>query len=250
MYVTLKINESNFQCNLNAPIDISIPLEKDNSPIAFGAAPFNVKPFKAGDFVGSLEAGAPVNFFNVEMNPHGNGTHTESVLHIDKRGKSINKTLSKFHFISRLVSLTPAVHNGDWLIGRDAFPEGIIEEPFLEALIIRTLPNEENKKTENYTGNNPAYLSPDFIERLNQTNIQHLLLDLPSVDREQDGGKLAAHNCFWQTKNKLESQKTITEMIYVDNDINDGLYLLNIQIPAFELDAAPSKPVLYRLQEI
>jgi hypothetical protein len=40
---------------------------------------------------------------------------------------------------------------------------------------------------------------------------------------------------------------TITEMIFVDDSIADGLYLINMQIASFESDASPSKPVLYKL---
>ena len=39
-------------------------------------------PVVAGDFVGSTASGGPVNFFNIRVNPHGNGTHTECVGHI------------------------------------------------------------------------------------------------------------------------------------------------------------------------
>jgi hypothetical protein len=39
-------------------------------------------------------------------------------------------------------------------------------------------------------------------------------------------------------------EATITEMIYVPDNVADGSYLLNLQI-AFENDASPSKPVLY-----
>jgi hypothetical protein len=38
-------------------------------------------------------------------------------------------------------------------------------------------------------------------------------------------------------------------MIFVPNEIKDGLYLLNLQIPSMNLDAAPSKPVLYQLNK-
>ena len=39
-------------------------------------------------------------------------------------------------------------------------------------------------------------------------------------------------------------------MIYVPDCISDGSYLLNLQIPAFLSDAAPSRPILYALNEI
>lgn len=43
---------------------------------------------------------------------------------------------------------------------------------------------------------------------------KHLLLDLPSVDREQDGGKLLAHNAFWNTSKNVRYGCTISEMIF------------------------------------
>ena len=39
---------------------------------------------------------------------------------------------------------------------------------------------------------------------------------------------------------------SITEMIYVPDEIEDGTYLLELQFAPFENDASPSRPVLYR----
>jgi hypothetical protein len=41
---------------------------------------------------------------------------------------------------------------------------------------------------------------------------------------------------------------TITELIYVDDSIENGLYMLDIQIASFQSDASPSRPLLYRLK--
>jgi len=82
-----------------------------------------------------------------------------------------------------------------------------------------------------------------------------LLIDLPSVDKEHDEGKLLSHKAFWNVKdvNDLNADArmncTITEMIYVDDSILDGSYFLNLQIASFENDASPSKPVLYKILE-
>jgi hypothetical protein len=79
---------------------------------------------------------------------------------------------------------------------------------------------------------------------------------LPSVDREEDQGKLLAHKAFWNVKNTQELNPdarlscTITELIFVPDAIQDGTYLLNLQIASFENDASPSKPVLYALTQI
>ena len=70
---------------------------------------------------------------------------------------------------------------------------------------------------------------------------------MPSIDKEQDGGELEAHHAFWNYPNKVELEKTITELIYVPNEINDGTYILNLQIAPFENDASPSKPILYKV---
>jgi arylformamidase len=61
---------------------------------------------------------------------------------------------------------------------------------------------------------------------------------------------LAAHHTFWQYPAQPRTHCTITELIYVNNSIPDGLYLLNIQIASFEIDASPSKPVLYSLEPL
>ena len=75
----------------------------------------------------------------------------------------------------------------------------------------------------------------------------HLLIDMPSIDRESDEGKLEAHHAFWNYPANTQLHKTITEFIYVPNEINDGTYILNLQIAPFENDASPSKPVLYKV---
>jgi kynurenine formamidase len=118
-----------------------------------------------------------------------------------------------------------------------------------DAIVIRTLPNTSEKKTYQYSGTNPTYMLEDAAEYLKLKQIKHLLIDLPSVDKEEDGGELLAHNAFWNTTGKLRLDATITEFIYVSNKIKDGCYVLNLQIAPFENDATPSKPVLYKIIE-
>jgi len=142
-----------------------------------------------------------------------------------------------------------------------------------EALIIRTLPNSEVKKSYQYSGTNPPYLDPEICRYLCSINVKHLLIDLPSVDKEDDGGILKAHHEFWQFVSPVNAEQaggppplpkgrteeggisdttrkdcTITELIYVDNDVADGQYLLNLQITSMESDASPGKPILYRCE--
>jgi len=82
---------------------------------------------------------------------------------------------------------------------------------------------------------------------IRECGIKHLLIDLPSVDKEKDEGKLLAHKAFWDFPKNLRRDATITELIYVPNKIEDGFYILNLQIASFENDASPSKPILYKI---
>jgi hypothetical protein len=67
------------------------------------------------------------------------------------------------------------------------------------------------------------------------------------VDREVDEGKLLGHRAFWQYPGNIRTDCTITEMIYVPGEVRDGLYLLNIQTLAIDLDVSPSRIVIYKL---
>ena len=201
----------------------------------------------AGDFVGSTEEGGLLNFKNIKLNPHGNGTHTECVGHIAREPYYLSDCLKRFHFSSRLISIYPRKQdNGDRVIEREQLAE-VLRPGEVEAVVLRTLPNDEHKLSRNYSGTNPPYLAAEAAQLLVDYGVEHLLLDLPSVDREEDGGALAAHRAFWQYPYATRGQATITEMIFVPDDVKDGLYLLLHQITSIVLDASPSKPVLYML---
>ncbi|MEM6723768.1 MAG: cyclase family protein [Bacteroidota bacterium] len=244
---TIEFKHKNYQINLAEAIDISIPLRDGLvNPNCFYAPPVSFEPLKAGDFVGAVSAGAPVNFFNVRLNPHGNGTHTECVGHIAKEPYTINQCLTQFAFPARLMTVYPQrVANGDRIVQltEDLMQIGV-DTP---ALVLRTMPNTMDKQSRQYSGTNPPYLEPRLLAWLVDQGVDHLLLDLPSVDREQDEGVLAGHHAFWTYPTAPRTQATITEMVYIPDAIKDGLYLLHFQIAAFELDVSPSKPVLYQM---
>lgn len=254
MHAICTIKGLNYRANLERPVDISIPLRDGNPQVnCFYAPLYEITPVVAGNFVGSTEQGGAVNFFNVRLNPHGNGTHTECVGHISKERHSIQDCLKQFHFPAQLISVYPQqLDNGDRVVTAAQLEQlyGDVQTP---ALVLRTLPNSPDKQTRNYSGTNPPYLEPAALEWMVARGIRHLLLDLPSVDREEDGGALAAHRAFWQYPDTIQKNRlscTITELIFVPDEVPDGLYLLNLQIASFELDVSPSKPVLYVLEPV
>lgn len=248
MEVNLRIAGQAMKADLEAPLDISIPLRFDGvGPNCFYAPLAESSPVRAGDFVGSTEEGGLLNFKNVKLNPHGNGTHTECVGHIAKEPYFLGDCLKQFHFSARLISLYPRKQdNGDRVIERDQLAE-LLRPGEVKAVVLRTLPNDAQKLERSYSGTNPPYLAAEAAQLLVDYGVDHLLLDLPSVDREEDGGALSAHRAFWQYPYDTREHATITEMIYVPDEIKDGLYLLQHQITSMVLDASPSKPILYRL---
>jgi kynurenine formamidase len=120
------------------------------------------------------------------------------------------------------------------------------------ALIIRTLPNDERKLKRRYVDSVAPYFTNDAMQFVSESRFAHLLVDLPSIDRLYDEGRLSNHRIFWNIDQKsfdaghnTRVNSTITEMIYVPNAIEDGQYLLNLQIAPFTADASPSRPVLF-----
>lgn len=262
----MKATINNFQIDLSKPIDISIPLSNtDKNPIAWYIEKPEIEPVKFGDWIGKVSEGSSTNFNNIFFNPHGHGTHTECLGHITLDFYSINQCLKQFFFTAKLISIEPENINGDLVITKEQIQRHFvistqekshtqIDNP--QAIIIRTLPNSESKKHKNYSKTNPPYLSEEAAIYIREIGIQHLLIDLPSVDREEDEGKLLAHKAFWNVKdiNNLNDDArlncTITEMIFVEDTIQDGSYILNLQIVSFENDASPSKPILFKIEDI
>jgi kynurenine formamidase len=207
-------------------------------------------PVVTGHFIGSTVLGGPVNFLNVHLNPHGNGTHTECVGHIAAEKFTIHQCLTKFHFLAKLATLYPVRQAvGDRIILREQVEE-VLMPGEAEAFILRTMPNDDRKLRMNYSGTNPPYLHSEAVAYLAACGIRHLLLDLPSVDREEDGGKLLSHRAFWCYPDNIRQDCTITELIFVPQQIKDDFYLLNLQIASFEVDVSPSKPVVYSLVDV
>ncbi len=251
MLISFAYHARTYHTDLSQPIDLSILLRAGLENVnCFWAPPVEYSPVVAGDFVGSTAAGGSVNFFNVRLNPHGNGTHTECVGHIARERYILGECLREYHFFAKLVSLYPRkTEDGDWVVYRDQIEE-VLSKDEVEALIIRTMPNDDLKRRTQYSGSNPPYLHQEAVRYLVECGVQHLLLDLPSVDRETDGGALLAHRAFWTYPEDVEARRhcTITELIFVPNTVRDGYYLLNIQAASLDLDASPSKPVIFELR--
>jgi len=245
---TINHKTGNHKIDLSNPLDISITIRPNRNNVnAYFAPPPVSEPVISDKFIGSTEQGGAVNFFNLTINPHGNGTHTECVGHISKEKYFVTDCLAQHFFLCEVISVNPMIHdNGDEVIYKEQL-KAHIKHSGAEALAIRTLPNDPLKKVAKYSGHNPAYMCPDAAAYLCAQGVEHLLIDLPSVDREEDDGKLDAHKAFWQYPHSPRIAATITELIYIPETIADGLYFLNLQIAPIEMDASPCKPILYKI---
>ena len=245
MTATITHKGTTFRVDFSHPIDISLPVRKDGVKAWYVSDPV-IEPVRMGDWVGEVSQGGSVNFRNITFNPHGHGTHTECVGHISKEFYSVNDSLQEFMFVAELITVLPEEDKGDKIITRKML-QLFLQDKNPEAVVIRTLSNPEEKTHHNYSNTNPPYFAEDAMRYLVEKGVQHLLFDTPSVDREVDNGALLAHRAFWEYPANTNTSRTITELIYVPNDVYDGSYLLNLQVAAIVNDAAPSRPVLYRI---
>lgn len=244
------------------PIDISIPLLFDGpQPNAYGVETASAKACQYGELVGDTRRGGSCNFEQYTFIPHCNGTHTECVGHITHERISVRDCLKDVIVPAFLVSVTPEMTNGDLVINRRALD--IRSMSFAKAqahasgsaLIVRTLPNDNDKISQVYDENNlPPYFLTDAMQFIVESGFKHLLVDLPSIDRLFDEGKLTNHRIFWNVEpgsfelnSRSRINSTITELIYVPDTVADGKYLLNLQIAPFASDASPSRPMIIRI---
>ena len=261
--------------------DISIPLKfGGEQPNAYGVPAASSAACESGEIVGDTRLGGSCNFESYTLIPHCNGTHTECVGHITDERISVRDCLQDVLVPAVLVSISPTnfsllnPYNSptnfsllnpenttnlsllDKVITRELLENALASGNLSisdKALVVRTLPNDDTKLTRKYGDEIPPYFATDAMEFIVKNNVKHLLVDLPSIDRIYDEGKLANHRIFWnvepgkfETNAATRTNATITELIFVPNNIADGDYTLNLQIAPFNTDAAPSRPLLLK----
>lgn len=270
--LTIDIDGLEVRADAAAAIDISIPLDFEGAqPSFFGAPRAAATRLTAGAWVGDTRRGGSCNVGVYSFTPHCNGTHVESVGHIVNDAVSVADVVRGGLIPATLVTVDPVLR-GDTrettqpapradsrmvtaLALQDAlaaFPEARMRK----ALVIRTLPNPDEKAVQTYhVGDPPPFLTMDAARLLVDMGTEHVLVDTPSLDRMDDGGDLAAHHVFFglpagarSARAATRARCSVTEMIYVPDAVPDGYYLLDLQVPPFRTDAAPCRPLLYQVQ--
>lgn len=243
MTADIHIADQRYRVNLNDGVDLSIGFDPKQGPLAWGESHMKVTPVTQGDWIGLVREGASINFCNMLVNPHGQGTHTECVGHIAKEHDNVQDYLTR-HWFPALIH-TANIVDGKVDLSQLPLPDN---EWSYQAVIIRTLPNQAAKKTRNYSGQNPPSFEARDLKKLSDMGVCHFLTDLPSVDPEEDGGALAAHKAFFLDEDGGKRPgRTITEFIYVPDVLVNGRCILNLQSSRLSMDAVPSRPIAYPL---
>jgi kynurenine formamidase len=247
-------------------VDLAHPFDLAH-PVAFappgraGAQPFgapapHAEPLRVGHFSGDVLQGGSCNCSTITLTPHASGTHTECAGHLTREPLSAWKIVPHGLLPAVLVRVMPE-REPDSASSRDrvvsgaaldaAWPAALPFEPL--ALILDTGFGATYGAPADV-----AYLTPGAAQRVVTRGIEHLLVDLPSIDRMDDGGVLAAHRVFFglepgasRLADARRARCTVTELAAIPQAAPPGAYLLALQVPAIAGDAVPSRPLLYPL---
>jgi len=252
MIANLSLDGQPVKADLSAGISLGIAIAEDGRhPRFFVDQGARFSPLKAGDFSGRVCQGGSCNADVVEFIPHCHGTHTEGFGHVSETHDPVDASINNACYTARLISVRPDRidrHGSPLLSSADL--AGHLDR---QALVIRTLPNEESKRWRDYS-RSPCYpiLSEDAMRQVAEAGIQHLLIDTPSIDAADDPS-LRLHRLFWQ----MEADQplpptsrrcaTLTEMIFVPDQVGDGDYLIHLGLSTLVSDATPSCPTLFEL---
>lgn len=245
-------------------IDLSLAVRPGASvPRAFGLAKSDAEPVRVGpgpDAVLDTRCGASVNCENLSACFHGAGTHTECVGHIVRERVSVNSVEIPLLVHALVVSVFPqerrtSSSSSDVVISGHQLEEACKawldkSDNDVQALIVRALPR--GSAPCDFTGTNPPFFDKEAMEYIsNKLDIKHLVVDLPSVDKEDCGPDMPNHSIFFGLrpgcKELCQAKRpntTITELANL-NPADDGLYLLSLQVAPIEMDASPSRPRLF-----
>lgn len=248
----------------SSPVDLSVPIRFDGTqPALFGLPRASRAWARTEGFSGQVAAGASCNVETLTITPHVHGTHTECVGHITKARISLLDVWRP----TLLRALLVTVRSGNAVAAPQAVPQA---EPQagVEAAELAAAVRAANRIGQNNDTQPPEaiilrtqsqtsrYLSADAAAWIRSSGFRHLLIDAPSVDPMDDGGRLAAHRAFWGlapgsvvpeaiTPGADPLKMTITELIRVPGSLEDGFGWLDLHMPPFDSDAAPSRPLFY-----
>ncbi len=251
-----------FRIALESPVSLARPVDFAADGLTFfGAPPASVTPLIVGSFNGRVARGASCNGSTLTLTPHCHGTHTECVGHLTCEPIDAWRIAPRGLMHALLVSVAPQ----DRVISRAALDTAIrrattshADTATPSALILRTMTGDAAPAG---AVRDAAHVSVEAAMLLVERGIQHVVLDLPSMDPAADDGKLAAHRVFFGLPPRHSdgavtrasearadrAHCTITEFAQIPRTLADGPCLLQLAMPEIDGDAVPSAPLLFPL---
>ena len=242
---------------------------------AFHLPKLSTSPFEvSGVFIGDVEQGGSCNVDILHLSPH-KLTHLQTETHIISEGTNISDLglIEGFALVVDLsgwmglekdetldsngrkstnsISVAQLQYAVDEAIGQVLSPE-----QRFNLLAIKTRLSLDREDTD-YTGRDPLHLEPEVAQFIHDYHeivgnpgrqIQTLILDLPSIDREDDGGLLLAHRNYFGIKDgKSQGEKrSLVEFAYL-RGLETGLYYCQIHPYPIQTNAIIVNPVFYPL---
>ncbi len=247
MVISFEVRGVSYSINTDKHSDLTLGVRKQNNVNCYHLDEPAFSYFENEFFIGSLKKGGSVNCEKISFYPHASGTHTECALHVVDAGFTMMDVEIPPIQLCKIITVQPQQVGDDKMINAEVI-KALSNIEQATAIMIRTVPNLAYKKHFKYAGTNPPYFTTDAIRKIKDLGFQHLLTDLPSIDKEQDDGLLAAHKQWFVTNHLPEKNRTITEFIFIDDQIKDGNYGLSLRTPQIETDAVPSSVIIYPCQ--
>ncbi|AML56183.1 N-formylkynurenine (Aryl-) formamidase [Serratia rubidaea] len=242
------------------PLRLSARLNfADNPTNLYGVAPADSAPLSYGDAVASVRQGGACNAERISLVAHCHGTHTECIGHILPDAHNVADLQLEPFIAATLIRVAPqradtttesynaSASSEDWLITRSALDDALtpLSGDYLQALVVGTDAGSEFPASAC-----APYFSHQAMARIVELGVQHLLVDIPSIDRLYDGGRMDNHRCFWgldvpDRRQTARRHASVTELIQVPTHAAAGHYFLTIQLPDLAGDALPSRPILF-----
>lgn len=221
----------------------------ENNPRCFYLPYPSFEPFRIGNFVGSVAEGGAANCMVVTVAPHGSGTHTECIGHIAGGDFSISATISQSLFLGYFGSVGIEAFENDMVVSHTDV-ENLFSKLTTDCTTLLLQINGEYNMDN--SGSNPPYFLAKTMELIVERGIEHLIINTPSVDKEEDGGVLEAHHIFWnyQRNGTPRLGATITELANFPHGLKDGMYIVEIQVAPINSDASPSRIFLYPIEDL
>lgn len=260
--------ERRWTLELGDAVDLTRRLGFDErDPTAFALPPARAVAVGGDGWRLRTEDGGSVNCDTVTVTPHGNTTHTETIGHIALERPSIGDLPlpPMLGAILLRVATTPLGPSGEGYVGKSAPDDPVVTAAGLE-VAFAALPDEARAgwrdaliigtgQTTRSAGDEPVppYLTTEAVAWIRALGFDHVVLDVPSIDRVVDGGGLSNHHTFWGLPTRGDDgaarsmqsatgpDRSITELALVPPGQPAGPGALLLAPARWALDAAPSR---------